>query len=386
LLAKAAKQLGEAQFAIALAFDDDVLKEVTERLRVIFGERFKATAKKKKDAPAPKQDYSTIRYLDLEGKNLQELPAYVQEMTAVETARLARNPKLDFGKVCEVLAALPALRELTFTTTQVPAPKSIGRLRALEILQLDGFTEPQAFPETFAELTQLRELRIMSGADVILPESSAALANPTSLSIRALGWQAPVEIHKLTKLTNLDLEHCRFARVPEGMAGMDAVTTVFLGGQSAVEFTQLLLVVARMRNVTELQLATHEIPEEIGLCRQIQVLTVWGARQIPAGIGKLKQLKQLVLSIGDFAALPEAVGELTNLTLLNVSENSSLCTLPDSLGNLTQLENLFLNENPRLTQLPESAGRLKALKSVRLSDPETVAGVPASWRAFLSSD
>lgn len=362
----------------------DVLAEVAARLEAIFGSRFKLSKKKTPAKAAPKQrDYSKIQYLNLEGKNLKALPEYVREMTALETARLAHNPKLDFGEVCEVLAALPALKELAITT-RGPVPESIGRLRSLEKLHLDGFTEPQVFPESFGELSQLRELQIMSDADVVLPESCTGLTNLASLHVRAPGWQAPVEIHKLTKLTSLDLEHCRFARVPEGMAGMDAVTTVFLGGQSAEEFSQLLPVVARMRNVTELQLATQVIPEEIVLCRQIEELTVWGARQIPAAIGKLKQLKTLVLSVGDFEALPEAVGELTNLTLLNVSENPSLRMLPESLGKLTQLENLFVHENPQLRQLPPSVGRLKALEAVRLSDPETVAGVPESWRALIS--
>ena len=50
----------------------------------------------------------------------------------------------------------------------------------------------------------------MSAADVILPESMAGLTNLESLNVRAPGWQAPVEIHKLTKLTNLDLENCRY--------------------------------------------------------------------------------------------------------------------------------------------------------------------------------
>ncbi len=133
----AAKQVGEAQFAIELACDAEALREVAERLRVIFRERFTLTHE---TAPAG-QDYGTVKYLNLEGKNLKALPAQVKELRALETVKLAGNPELDFGEVCEVLAALPAVKELRFTTDG-PVPESIGQLRGLETLALDGFTRP----------------------------------------------------------------------------------------------------------------------------------------------------------------------------------------------------------------------------------------------------
>ncbi len=138
---------------------------------------------------------------------------------------------------------------------------------------------------------------------------------------------------------------------------MDAVTTVFLGGQSAAEFAQLLPVVARMRTLETLQLATEAVPEEVALCQQIEELVIWGAKEIPAAIGRMKRLKTVVMTLGQFETLPEEIGELTNLTLLNVSENASLRALPASLAKLTQLQDLVLEENPQLTGLPADVAR-----------------------------
>lgn len=381
LLAKAARQLGTAKFAIELACDEQVLEEVTKRLSSIFGAKFEVTQASrpaKKAAPAPNQDYAKIKYLNLEGKNLKALPAHVRELGALEVAKLARNPQLDFREVCEVLGKLPSVKELSFTTDQ-PVPENIGALGQLESLSLDGFSKPQVLPESIGQLRNLKRLQIMSGADVILPESFAALTGLESLNIRAASWQAPTQFHKLSKLTSLDFENCRFTRVPE-LASMDAVTTVYFAGQGAREYSQLLPVVARMPNLKTLQLAGAVVPAEVALCQQIEELIVWGAKDVPASIGKLKNLTTLVLSSCDFRTPPESIGELSNLELLNISENPSLRALPESLGNLSRLRFLILEEDPLLTQLPDSLRRLTRVEEIRLSDPDRIAGIPDGWK------
>ena len=176
LLPEAAKHLGVSDFVVAFTVAEHDFKEISQRLSIIFGKQLilKKTGVQKK-AP-PKQDYSRIKYLNLEGKNLKALPEYVQEMTSLVTAKLARNPRLDFHAVCEVLAKLPTVKELTFTTDQ-EVPANIGQLSALESLSLDGFTSPQILPESIGQLKSLNYLLLMSNAEVILPESFADLVN-----------------------------------------------------------------------------------------------------------------------------------------------------------------------------------------------------------------
>lgn len=75
---------------------------------------------------------------------------------------------------------------------------------------------------------------------------------------------------------------------------------------------------------------------------------------------------RLVLTHRGITRLPENIGELKDLTHLDLSENE-LTSLPESIGNLKKLETLILAEN-KLTTLPESIRNLKKLEFLHLSD------------------
>jgi internalin A len=97
--------------------------------------------------------------------------------------------------------------------------------------------------------------------------------------------------------------------------------------------------------------------------------------ELPPEIGSLRQLKRLQLGMWDkdqskynrngLATLPESIGQLTNLTSLDISSNR-LNTLPESIGQLANLTSLNLSGN-QLNALPESIGQLTSLTSLNLS-------------------
>ncbi|MBD2700845.1 hypothetical protein IC229_09360 [Spirosoma sp. BT702] len=411
LLPEAAKRLGVSDFVVAFTITEEEYKEIVQRFSIIFGDLLvlKKTSVAKKTPP--RQDYSKIKYLNLEGKNLKNLPDYVQEMISLETAKLARNPRLDFHAVCEVLAKLPAVKELTFTTEQ-EVPATISQLSALKSLSLDGFSSPQILSESIGQLTNLSYLLLMSDADVILPESFANLVTLKELNIRARSWQLPSKFYQLSGLKQLDFTNCRFTRVPEEMAGMNEVDTLYFGSPEVRDYAQILPVIAQMPKLKELELNVNPVPKEIGLCTQIEKLVLWPGidsqiplqlpdelfdlqqlkallfnmtyfDEIPAEIGHLKGLEQLVFIESVFESLPDSVGELANLTFLNVSENPSLRTLPESLGNLTKLKHLYLDDNPQLSHLPDSLKNLHNLEAVRISNREALTNIPESWYSLF---
>ena len=411
LLPEAAKSLGTSEFIVSFTGTEHDFKEISQRLSVIFGNKLilKKTNIQKK--ALPKQDYSRTKYLNLEGKNLKTLPDYVGEMTSLVTAKLARNPRMDFHAVCEVLAKLPALKELTFTTEQ-EVPANIGQLNTLESLNLDGFTSPQLLPESIGKLTNLKYLLLMSDSEVLLPESLAHLANLEELIIRAESWQLPSEFYRLSKLKQLDFSGCRFTHLPEEMAGMGEMKTVIFGGSAVRDYSQILSVIAQLPNLKELEMNVNPVPEEIGLCKQIEKLIIWTGighplplqlpkelfelqqlktlilsmnsfNEIPQEIGRLKGLEELVFIESDFERLPDSVGELSNLTYLNVSENPSLRILPESLGKLTNLKYLYLNDNPQLIELPENLKNLIHLETVRISNREAFTNIPEHWSSLF---
>ncbi len=411
LLPEAAQQLGMDKLSVKFEVGEDVLKEILRCLNIIFGKKFVVKKAAHPQKTAPPKEYNTIRYLNLENKNLRELPDYVREMAALETVKLARNPKLDFQAVCEVLATLPNVRELTFSPV-LGVPETIGKLANLETLSLTDFTVPLALPEGFGQLKKLKSLLVMGDSDVILPESFAELSALEQLNMRTTTWLPPSKFYQLSKLTLLDFSNSRLTRLPEEVAGMTEVKTVVLGSPEDCDYAQMLSVIARMPNLKTLDLYAGAVTKEIGLCRQIEELRFWTSfdaqtpmqlaaelfeltqlknlffslsrfEEIPAAIGNLKGLEGLTFNESDFETLPDSVGELSNLTFLGISENPSLRALPDSLGKLSQLKTLILADNPLLTRLPDGLRNLKNLESVTIPDRMAVANIPEHWSGFL---
>jgi Leucine-rich repeat (LRR) protein len=413
LLPKAAQQLGETEFTVAFECDEGLFSELLRCLKLIFPDKLvvKQTATKQKTAP--KEDYSKIKYLNLEGKKLQKLPDYVSEMSALETAKLGYNPQLDFQAVCEVLANCPKLKELAITTEST-IPENLGKLAQLETLHIDGLSKSCSFPESIGQLKKLKYLFVMGDSEVVLPESFAELVDLENLYMRVPSLQLPSKFYQLSKLTQLDFSNCRIRKVPEEMAGMDAVETLIFGGSDAHDFAQILPIVARMQHVKVLEMNANPVPKEIGLCKNIEELNIWTGLdpnsplqlpdelfeltqlqtlmlsmnyfgKIPEGIGRLKGLKSLVFQEAVFESLPESIGELSNLELLNISENPALKSLPSSLGKLTQLKDLYLDDNPQLTELPPGLDALQNLTSVRISNRETMKNIPEAWNKLFTT-
>lgn len=115
-------------------------------------------------------------------------------------------------------------------------------------------------------------------------------------------------------------------------------------------------------------------------------------KEIPGGIGNLKNLKTLDLSGNDFRVLPQSFSSLTNLkeiylnnevnmnvdkTLMVLKdlpnlqilhlENDNLKRFPKSLLNFNRLEELYLNNN-RFKKIPKELKQIKSLHYVDLHD------------------
>ncbi|CAF1044044.1 unnamed protein product, partial [Didymodactylos carnosus] len=110
-----------------------------------------------------------------------------------------------------------------------------------------------------------------------------------------------------------------------------------------------------------------EIPDNIRHCRSLQTLDCSGnplAKNLPPGFIHLRNLSQLTLNDVSLTQLPDEIGSLTNLRLLEVRENL-LKSLPESLTQLQRLESLDLGSN-EIEQLPSGIGRLASLRELWL--------------------
>jgi len=115
------------------------------------------------------------------------------------------------------------------------------------------------------------------------------------------------------------------------------------------------------------------LPENIGNLTNLTSLFLYSNQltTLPKSIGDLTFLEDLLLSENHITALPENIGKLTNLRSLYLFSNS-LTVLPISIGNLMYLEELVVSANQLIT-LPESIGNLINLKSLDIESNQLTA-------------
>jgi internalin A len=128
---------------------------------------------------------------------------------------------------------------------------------------------------------------------------------------------------------------------------------------------------ARERGASRLDLyglGLSALPEAIGQLSQLEKLSlsVNQLSMLPEAIGQFSQLEMLSLSGNQLSTLPEAIGQLSRLQELYVSDNQ-LSTLPEAIGKLSQLQELYLSNN-QLSTLPEAIGHLSQLHVLHLSN------------------
>jgi Leucine-rich repeat (LRR) protein len=96
---------------------------------------------------------------------------------------------------------------------------------------------------------------------------------------------------------------------------------------------------------------------------------------IPESITQLTRLTSLKLGSNNLGgdgsrAIPDFLGDLTNLWVLSLSGNQFIGQIPDSLGNLTKLRSLFLSKNPIGGTIPAFLGGLTHLKTLSMHNNE----------------
>ena len=101
---------------------------------------------------------------------------------------------------------------------------------------------------------------------------------------------------------------------------------------------------------------------------------------LPAEIGQLTSLTELVLNDNQLTSVPAEIGQLTSLKWLYLGGNQ-LTSVPAEIGQLASLRSLTLGGN-QLTRVPAAICQLRAADChVHLDDGVTVDGV--LWRRLV---
>ena len=98
---------------------------------------------------------------------------------------------------------------------------------------------------------------------------------------------------------------------------------------------------------------------------------------IPDAIGNLTNLTELWLYDNNLTGtIPDAIGKLTNLTVLNLLDNLLSGSIPPEIGNLTNLETLDLNNNRLSGSIPSEIGQLTKLTLLTLGRNSLSGSIP----------
>ncbi|KAJ4770093.1 CC-NBS-LRR disease resistance protein [Rhynchospora pubera] len=185
---------------------------------------------------------------------------------------------------------------------------------------------------------------------------------------------------KAERLRALDLEYTNALPFPLG--NMKHLRYLCLGGAIVKQVTpqsifscyslQTLIIdlrwhhmelqgIENLINLEIFKLCIHDmsvqLPESMGLLKRLRVLEIMGGTEnfeLPKCIGNLMELNRLVISGTNLTELPDSICGLTNLKELIIQ--TSLKALPKDFGNLTNLHFFFL-EN-LFCHIPLSCGKL----------------------------
>ena len=136
---------------------------------------------------------------------------------------------------------------------------------------------------------------------------------------------------------------------------------------------------AAEKKLTQLDLSgldLEELPPEIGKCTQLEKLVLgkldeekreWVGNKLtefPDAVLQLTNLKILNLSSNQITAIPEAIRQLSNLKQLDLW-NNQITSIPEAIGQLSNLILLYLHNN-QITEIPEAIGQLSNLTELYL--------------------
>jgi Leucine-rich repeat (LRR) protein len=125
------------------------------------------------------------------------------------------------------------------------------------------------------------------------------------------------------------------------------------------------------------------LPESLGKLKQLRVLNLAFnslTGELPSSLAEMSKLEVIKIEMNRFkGSLPESLGELEELRELTAFNNFFTGSIPESVGQLTELKVLNLSSNNLRGAIPESLGKLSKLESLGLFENTLEGSIPREF-------
>ncbi|KAL5550488.1 hypothetical protein UlMin_000664 [Ulmus minor] len=285
--------------------------------------------------------------------------------------------------------------DLSFNQFNSPVPARIGNLTTLNYLNLSYAGFVGQVPSSISRLIQLVTLRLSSSSlKLEKPSLFMLIQNLTKLEELYLDgvnmsstrnqWFEFIS-SSLPHLRVLSLSDCDISGpIDHSLMNLPALSEITLDGNNLSSPVPLFL--ANLSNLVSLSLYGCELygefPKEIFKVPTLQTLDISENELLQGSFPEFPQnnsLQELVLRNTSFSgSLPTSIGNLRNLSILDLSWCQFNGTLPNSMVKLTKLVYLKLSINKFTGSIPSSLFRLSSLEYIILSDNQFNGTLPNS--------
>ena len=370
--------------------------------------------------PSELGNLSKLERLSLGFNSLSgSIPSQLGNLSQLQSLVLVVNSLT--GSIPSQLGNLSQLQALGlgFNRLSGPIPSQLGNLSQLQALDLQANYLSGSIPSQLGNLSQLESLQLfrnsLSGS---IPSQLGSLSNLTKLWLgyNSLTGNIPSEIGNLSQLTELRLGGNNFTSgsVPSWITSTNFPSLRDLRLERANRTGTMPSALGNLSNLRVLHLSfnnfdsgsvpswinntnfpnlvhlhlfstnrTGSIPTAIGDLSNLQVLQLGGNQlsgSIPSDLGDLSGLRALRLNQNNLSgSIPSQLGNLSNLQFLDMSGNSLSGSIPTQLGSLSNLIGLRLQSNDFSGTIPSEIKNLSNLQVLRLSDNDFTSGAVPSW-------
>jgi Leucine-rich repeat (LRR) protein len=274
-------------------------------------------------------ELGNLLFLDASQNKLSQLPEQFSQLKSLQTLNLTSNlihslPS-DFGSLsnlrylyassnafggtlAESVGHLQSIQEIDFSNNKIDTlPPTFGNLDTLQTLNLSS-NNLEALPYSFGELDNLQIVDLSTNKikDLKADFGDLSFLSHLYLSNNKLEYLPP-QMGELNSLTYLDLSHNEIVEIPESMG-------------------------EKLERMFTLNLSYNNL------------------KHLPPEFGAMKNLRTLLLNNNAFTQFPDIILLLTDLLLLDLSNNPNLTGhIPFNFLNLNDLTDLKLNNTSLVT-------------------------------------